>query len=159
VPIRRDVKASFDAALATAPRRAESRRTPQELESILKLQVTHASAFILNVVPLGAVQCEQTTVWVTFRIMCRKEVGQSLQGQVRFVLGVRLQHGDNRDCSIGAFSARRRGLGIFEVAALTRLPDKHAHVRFDPFAGCLEEDRLRTPYGNSLLIVQRRAAS
>jgi hypothetical protein len=76
--------------------------------------------------------------------MRREEVGQSLQGQVRFVLRVRLQHGNNPDCSIGAFSARRRGLGIFALAALTWIPDKHVHVLFDPFAGYFEEDQLRT---------------
>jgi len=59
---------------------------------------------------------------------------------------VRLQHGNNRDCSIGAFSARRWGLGIFAVAALTWVPDKHVHVLFDPFAGCLEEE----PASNSI---------
>jgi hypothetical protein len=35
-----------------------------------------------------------------------------------------LPHGNNRDCSAGAFSTWRRGLGIFAVAALTRLPNK-----------------------------------
>src|ERR1017187_4464520 len=71
-------------------------------------------------------QCDQTTTWATLRIRCSEEVGQSLQGRVRFVLRVRLQHGNNLDCPTGAFSARRRGLGIFAVAALTRLSNKHA---------------------------------
>jgi len=61
-------------------------------------------------------------------------VGQSLQGQVRFVFRVRLQHGNNLDCSTGAFSARRRGLGIFALAALTRMPNEHVQVPFDPFS-------------------------
>jgi hypothetical protein len=82
---------------------------------------------------LSAVQCEQTTVWATLRITCREEVGQSLQRRVRFLLRVRLQHGNYLDCSTGAISARRRGLGIFAVAALTSLPDKHARVLIDPF--------------------------
>src|SRR5450631_2461489 len=72
---------------------------------------------------LMVLQCDQTTVWATLRIMCREEVGKSLQGQVRFFLRVRLQHVNNIDCSCGAFSARWRGLGIFAVAPLTRLPD------------------------------------
>jgi hypothetical protein len=80
-------------------------------------------------------QFDQTTVCATLRIMCREEVGQSLQGRVRFVLRVRLQHGNYLDCSSGAFSARRRGMGIFAVAALTRLPNKHAHVLFAPICG------------------------
>jgi hypothetical protein len=67
-----------------------------------------------------------------------EEVGQSLQERVRFVLRVRLQHGNNLDCSAGAFSARRRWLGIFAVAALTRLPNKHVHVLFDPICGMPE---------------------
>lgn len=75
--------------------------------------------------PLTVLKSDQTSVWATLRIMRKEEVGQSLQGRVRFVLRVRLQHGNYRDCSIGALSARRRGLGIFAVAALTRLPDKH----------------------------------
>ena len=45
-------------------------------------------------------------------------MGQSLQGRVRFLLRVRLQHGNCLDCSSGAFSARRWGLGIFALAAL-----------------------------------------
>jgi hypothetical protein len=48
---------------------------------------------------------------------------------------MRLQNGNNLDCSAGAFSSRRRGLGIFAVAALTGLPDKHARVLLDPFYG------------------------
>src|ERR1035441_6745405 len=71
---------------------------------------------------LTVVQCEQTTLWATLRIMCREEVGQSLQGRVRFLLRVRSQHGNNPDCSIGAVSDRWRGLGIFEVAQLKRIP-------------------------------------
>jgi len=55
------------------------------------------------------------------------EVGQLPQGQVRFVSRMRLQHGNNRNCSSSAFSARRRGLGIFAVAALTQLPNKFVH--------------------------------
>jgi hypothetical protein len=70
--------------------------------------------------------------------MCREEVGQSLQGQVRFVLRVRLQHGNNLDCSSGAFSARRRGLGLFAVAAVTRLPDKHVRILLDPICWIAE---------------------
>jgi len=83
----------------------------------------------------SASQYDQTTVWATLRMMLRKEVGQSLQGRVRFVVRVRLQHGNNRDCSAGAFFARRRGLGIFAVAALTRIPNQRAHVLFDPVCG------------------------
>jgi hypothetical protein len=67
----------------------------------------------------AVLQCDQTTVLAAHRIMCREEVGQSYQGQVRFALRVRLQHGNDFDCSGGAFSARRRGLGIFALAALT----------------------------------------
>jgi len=72
---------------------------------------------------LRAVQCDQTTVSITLSIMCMDEVGQSLQGRVRFLLRVRLQHGNRIDCSSGALSDRWRGLGIFAVAQLTRLPD------------------------------------
>jgi len=68
-------------------------------------------------------QCDQTTVWTPLRIMCREEVGQSSQEQVCFVLRVRLQHVNNIDCPSGSFSARWRGLGIFAVAPLMRLPD------------------------------------
>jgi hypothetical protein len=60
--------------------------------------------------------------------MCKKEAGQPLQGQVRFVLRVRLQHGNNRTCSVMAFTARLRRLGIFAVAALTLLLDKRVNV-------------------------------
>ena len=84
---------------------------------------------------LRAVQCDQTIVWTTNSIMCRQDVGQSLQGRVRFVLRVRLQHVNNLDCSSGAFSARRRGLGIFAVAALTGLLNENVHVLFDPLCG------------------------
>jgi hypothetical protein len=108
---------------------------------------------------LIVLQFDQTTVGATLRIMCREEVGQSLQGRVRFVLRVRLQHGNYLDCSSGAFSARRRGMGIFAVAALTRRPTKPTRAVCFLFAGCMKEDWLRIRYGNSLLIVQRRAAS
>jgi hypothetical protein len=108
---------------------------------------------------LKVLQCDQTTVWAAPRMMCREEVRQSFQGLVRFVLRGRLQLGNNLDCFTGAFSARRRGLGIFALAALTRLPNRRVHVLFDPICGCLEGDRLRTRYGSSLLIAQRRTAS
>jgi|GEM_PF-3447247 len=36
-------------------------------------------------VPLTVVQCAQTSVRITLRIMSREEVGQSLQGRVRFL--------------------------------------------------------------------------
>ena len=117
--------------------------TPQELESILELHVTRFGLFSLNLAPFGAVHCDQTIVWATRRVMGREEVGQSLQGRVRFILRVRLQHGNNRNCSIGAFSARRRWLGIFAVAALTRRPDKCVRMLFDSICGCPEENRLR----------------
>lgn len=85
---------------------------PQELESTLKLQMTHVGVISLSSVPLRVVQCEQTTVWATLRIVFREELGLSLQGQVRFVLPVRYNMEPIvRDCSIGAFSGRRRGLG------------------------------------------------
>ena len=77
-------------------------------------------------------QCDQTTVCASLRITCREEVGQSYQGRVRFFLRVRLQHGNSLDCSSGAFSAWRRWLGIFAVASLTRLPNKHLHMPIDP---------------------------
>jgi hypothetical protein len=64
-------------------------------------------------------QCDQTSVLATLRIMCREEVGPSLQGRVRFVLRRRLQNGNYPDRFIGAFSARRRRLGIFAVASLS----------------------------------------
>ena len=72
----------------------------------------------------------------TPRIMCRDEVGQSLKGRVRFVLRVRLQHVNNSDCYRGSFSARRRGLGIFAVASLTRMPNKQ------PYDGLILPGRL-----------------
>jgi hypothetical protein len=65
-------------------------------------------------------QCDQTTVWATLRIVCSEEVGPSLQGRVRFLLGVRLQHGNNPDCPSGTFSARRRRMGIFALAQLNK---------------------------------------
>lgn len=86
----------------------------------------------LGYYPTTVRQCDQTTVWITRRVMCREEVGQSLQGQVRLVLRVRLQHGNNRDRVVGGFSARWWWLGIFAVEALRRLPNKHVPVR-DPF--------------------------
>jgi hypothetical protein len=67
---------------------------------------------------LTVVQCDQTTVLATLRIACSEEVGQSLQGRVRFLLRVRLQHGNNPDRSSGTFSARRRRMGILAVAQL-----------------------------------------
>ena len=83
--------------------------------------IAHIILFTFSelLVPLSAVQCDQTTIWATPRIRCREEVGQSFQGRVRFLLRVRLQHGNYLDCSSGAFSARRRRLGIFALAALT----------------------------------------
>jgi hypothetical protein len=59
-------------------------------------------------------------------------MGQSLQGESAFRLRVRLQHVNNFDCSSGAFFARRRGLGIYAVASLERLPNKHLHVLLEP---------------------------
>ena len=53
---------------------------------------------------------------------------------VRFLLRVRLQHGNYLGCSSGAFSARRWGLGIFTLAAITSQPEQLAHVLFDPFS-------------------------
>ena len=67
---------------------------------------------------LTVLKCDQTIVWATLKIVCSEEVGQSLQGRVRFLLRVRLQHGDNPGCSTGTFSARRRRMGIFAVAQL-----------------------------------------
>jgi hypothetical protein len=84
---------------------------------------------------LRAVQFDQTPVSANLRIICREEVGQSLQGRVRFLLRARLQHGNHSDCSSGALSDRRRWLGIFAVAQLTELPDQHAHVLPDPIRG------------------------
>jgi hypothetical protein len=84
------------------------------------------------------VQCDQTTVLATLKIMCREEVGQSLQGRLRFLLRVRLKHVNNIDCCCGAFSARRRGLGIFAVAPLTRPPDIHARILLDPICWIAE---------------------
>jgi hypothetical protein len=69
------------------------------------------------------VQCEQITVWATLRIKCREEVDQSSRRPVCFVLRVMFQHVNDIDCSGGSFSARRRGLGIFAVAQLMRMPD------------------------------------
>jgi hypothetical protein len=82
-------------------------------------------------------QSDQTTVLATLRMMYREEEGQSFQGQVRFVLSVRLQHGNSLDCSASAFSDRGRGLGIFAVAALTLLPNMLVPVLFDPNCGTL----------------------
>ena len=100
--------------------------------------VTHVGVFSLSLVPLRAVQCDQTTIWGTPRITCREEVGQSLQRRVRFLLRVRLQHGNYLDCFIGSISARRWGLGLFAMAALTRLPNKHLQMRHDPICGIAE---------------------
>src|ERR1035438_5772931 len=72
------------------------------------------------------------------RITCREEVGQSLQGRVRFLLRVRSQHVNSIDCSRGTFSDRWRGLGIFAVAQLTRLPDKQVQTPLDPICGIAE---------------------
>jgi len=110
-------------------------RNPAGSKNNPKLQRIHIRMFNLSLVPFGAVQCDQTSACATHRIMYREEVGQSLQGQVRFVLRVRLQHGNNRDCSAGTFSARRRGLGIFAVAALARLTNKHIQVLFHTICG------------------------
>jgi hypothetical protein len=84
---------------------------------------------------LAPVQCDQTIVWTTHRITYREEVGKSLQGRVRFLLPVRLQHGNYLDCSSGAFSARWWRLGIFAVAQLTRLRNKFVHVPFSSIYG------------------------
>jgi hypothetical protein len=94
---------------------------------------------------LTVFQRDQTSVWTTLSIICREEVGQSLQGQVRFVLRVRLQHGNYRNCSIGALSARRRGLGIFAVAALTRLLDKYVNVLIAPVCATFEGKSASNP--------------
>jgi hypothetical protein len=82
-------------------------------------------------VPPTVVQCAQTSVRVTLRIMVREEVGQSLQGRVRFLERRRFQHGNSLDRSTGAISARRWWMGIFAVASeLTRRPNQH--LRLDP---------------------------
>ena len=81
---------------------------------------------------LGAVQCDQTSVWPTPRIMCREEVGQSLQRRVPFLLRRRSQNGNNLDRSTGALSARRWWMGIFAVARLARLPNEQL---LDPICG------------------------
>src|SRR3984957_14418738 len=94
-----------------------------------------------DVIYIALFQCAQTTAYATPRIICREEVGQSLQGRVRFFLRVRLQHGNNRDCSGSAFSARWWRLGIFAVARLTQLPNKHLHALFESICG--------TPRGTS----------
>ena len=90
---------------------------------------------------LTVVQCDQTTATHTLRITRRDEVGQSFQGRVRFVWGVRLQHGNSLDCSAGALSARRRRLGIFSLARLTRLSHQHVHALFDPVCAISEGER------------------
>jgi hypothetical protein len=74
----------------------------------------------------------------TLRVMCREEVGQSLQGRVRFLLQMRSQYVNDIDRSSGSFAARWRGLGIFAVAQLTRLPDKHVQTLLDPICGIAE---------------------
>lgn len=88
---------------------------------------------------LTMIRYDQTVVWETPRITCSEEVGQSLQGRVCFLLRVRLQHGNSLDCPIGTFSARRRGMGIFEVAPLTRLPDKYGQTLLYPVCRISEE--------------------
>ena len=98
-------------------------------------------------------------VLATLKIMCREEVGQSLQGRVRFVLRVRLQHGNNRDRSTGAFSARRRGLGIFAVAALKRITNRDLAVLLDPACVMPAGNAAPNLIGNSPLILQTRSAS
>jgi hypothetical protein len=67
-----------------------------------------------------------------------EEVGQSLQGRVCFSLRARLQHGNNLDCPIGTFFARRRWMGIYAVAPLMRRPDKHGPTLLSPFCGIAE---------------------
>jgi hypothetical protein len=81
------------------------------------------------------VQCDQTTVWTTLRIVSREEVGQSLQGRVRFLWRMRSQHVNTIDCSTGSFSDRWRRLGLFAVAQLTRIPDEHLQTPLDPMCG------------------------
>jgi hypothetical protein len=87
----------------------------------------------------------------------REEERPSLQGRVCFVFQVRLQHGNYQNGSASVLSAQWRGLGIFAVAALTRLPNKHVLILLDLAFGMLEKDRCRIQYGNSLMIVQSRA--
>jgi hypothetical protein len=84
------------------------------------------------------VQFDQTTICVTPRIVCKEEVGQSLQGPVRFIVRVRLQRGNYLDCSSGTISARRRGLGLFKVAQLTQHRDKHVQMLHDPICEIAE---------------------
>ena len=87
---------------------------------------------------LRAVQCDQTAIWATPRIVYREELGQSLQGRVRFLLRVRLQHGNYLDCSSGTISDRWWRLGIFAVAQLTQLLDEHVQMLHDPVCGIAE---------------------
>jgi len=108
---------------------------------------------------LKVVQCEQTTTLATLRIRCREEVEQSLQGRVRFVLRMRLQHGNHLDCFIGALSARGRWLGIFAVATLTRLCPKHMRDMCGPVCGMLEERSAPKSKPHSQITVRRRDAS
>jgi len=67
-----------------------------------------------------------------------EEVGQLLQGPLRFLLRVRLQHGNRVDRSFGAFFARWRRLGLFAVAPLTRHSEKYETcclIKFAEFSG------------------------
>jgi hypothetical protein len=79
------------------------------------------------------------------RIVSREEVGQSLQGRVRFLLGVRLQDGNRSECSSGALSGRwlGLGLGIFAVAQLGNCRISTNMCCLILFAGCPEEVRLQ----------------
>jgi hypothetical protein len=71
--------------------------------------------------------------------MCREEVDRRYKGGSLVVLRVRSRHGNDLDCSGAAVSARRRGLGIFAVAALTHPPNEHLRVLFDPLCDGLKE--------------------
>ena len=52
-----------------------------------------------------------------------------------------IQHGNNPDCSISAFSDWRRRLGLFAVAQLTQLTNKLVHLPFDPICGASRGER------------------
>jgi hypothetical protein len=67
-----------------------------------------------------------------------KKSDSRLKRRSSSLLEARLQDGNRIDCSTGPFSSRRRGLGIFAVAALTRLPDKHVQTLLDPICGIAE---------------------
>ena len=69
---------------------------------------------------IKVVQCDQTSVFASSRMLRSEEVIRPLQRSVQLPLIGEVSHGNDLDYSPGAVFARWRGLGILSLAPLNR---------------------------------------